>query len=172
MKSYVVGEIQTHNELQRLIEEIKLDFKAINAELKQKLRSKTVRFCLLIRIKPFIYSFDSIESNWFFTEIDRWTFNISRWTFGKCLRFTSNIRNCWFTREEQRRSTNILRFTFRRRSNRINQNLFSQYDIVVFFFSFRFNVYELLNENIFKIFNILDKRIENKPRISINYLRN
>jgi len=63
MKSYVVGEIQTHNELQRLIEEIKLDFKAINAELKQKLRSKTVRFCLLIRIKPFIYSFDSIESN-------------------------------------------------------------------------------------------------------------
>lgn len=41
MKSYVVGDIRTHNELDQLIKEIKLDFKAINSELKQKLRSRT-----------------------------------------------------------------------------------------------------------------------------------
>jgi hypothetical protein len=42
-KSYVVGEIKTHNDLRRLIEDIKFDLKAIGPELKDKSRSRIVR---------------------------------------------------------------------------------------------------------------------------------
>ncbi len=43
MKSYVVGELRTHNDLRQLIESIKFDLKAIGPELKDKLRSRIVR---------------------------------------------------------------------------------------------------------------------------------
>jgi len=49
MKSYVVGELRTHNDLRQLIESIKFDLKAIGQELKDKLRSRIVRILNAIK---------------------------------------------------------------------------------------------------------------------------
>lgn len=43
MKSYVVGEVRTHSDLRRLLEDIKFDLKAIGPDLKDKYRSRSVR---------------------------------------------------------------------------------------------------------------------------------
>lgn len=41
MRAYAIGEIKVHNDLRRLIEEIKFDLKTIVPEIKEKLRSRT-----------------------------------------------------------------------------------------------------------------------------------
>lgn len=43
MRSYSIGEIRTRDELRRVVEDVKYDLKALGQELKDKLRSKTVR---------------------------------------------------------------------------------------------------------------------------------
>ncbi len=46
IKTYMVGELRTHDELRQLIGNIKFDLKAIAQELKEKFRSRTVRITL------------------------------------------------------------------------------------------------------------------------------
>lgn len=43
MKSYIIGEIRIRDELRRVVEDVKYDLKGFSQELKDKLRSRTVR---------------------------------------------------------------------------------------------------------------------------------
>jgi hypothetical protein len=40
---YVVGDLESHENLRRLIDDIKIELKAIEVKIKEKLRSKFVR---------------------------------------------------------------------------------------------------------------------------------